>query len=552
MNSPRSFRSPRATPTKDTRPVVYLYKVDFPHNPAKRIRLPETMKDLFAVAGDVLELNRPAKQVYDENNKPITDISKIRAKQNLYISCVPPPDENPQPLYMSRLPRGYATQKLNHPIMKPPKHDPPHENAVQHLAIAQSPYTLKENLRDSMLSIFSILTPAHKNLLPCTPSLTKLVSDTQMFSVEDSMLTQFIGPTSVISGTPLGNQTTEWMMEHLKGKRIEECRFVVTGPPQSGRSTLLSIAVQLFYQKLQLTNESTNYLIVPVNWNLHQIYIDDYQKLYILILGVTLNAVKASRMQYLPIMGALHHWFVSMITVPAFSPIPPAILHFTGFPVDAVVAVAKGIHKAWNDKSGLKAFMTEIVQFPAKIAQVFGFKSHVLVFDHFDASGFVIEPDDHFPEFVGSVNLSDLLSDACSSCPFFVSSEDDGEFFRLFHAEKYTQLSTERLITQKSDKALVVLQSPVTVTMEMCRGCPGYCALFERVCKLASEAMERAAVKSQFSRLKSVVDISRNEILKQEFIKLCLLLAAADSENNFDEEKMNDLMSLADFNVRLR
>ena len=552
MISPRSFRSPRGTPTKDTRPVVYVFKVEFPENPAKRIRLPETMKELFKVAGDVLELSRPIKQVYDENNKPITDISKIQPKMKLYMSCVGPVDENAQPLYKSRLPRNYATQRIKHPIMKPPKRDPPREDAVQHQAIAASPYTIKENLRDSMLALFATLSEGHKSLLPCTPSLTKLTSDTQMFSVEDSMLSQFIGPSSVISGTPLGNQATQWMMDKLKGKRIEECRFVVTGPPQSGKSTLLSIAVQLFYQKLQLTNESLNYLVVPVNWQLHQIYIDDYQKLYSLMLSVSLNAVKASRMKYIPIMSALHHWFISLVTVPAFSPIPPAILHFTGFPVDAVVAIGKDIHKAWNNRDGLKPFMTEVVQFPSKIAQAFEFKSAVLVFDNFDASGFVIEPNDHFPESITSVNLSDLLSEACSACPFFVSSQDDGEFFRLFHVEKYTQLSTERMITQKSDHQLVVLQSTIAVTMEMCRGCPGYCALFERVCKLATEAMERAAVKSQFSRLKSVVDLSRNEILKQEFVKLCLLLAAADTDNNFDEEKMNELMSLPDFSVRVR
>ena len=76
--------------------------------------------------------------------------------------------------------------------------------------------------------------------------------------------------------------------------------------------------------------------------------------------------------------------------------------------------------------------------------------------------------------------------------------------------------------------------------------------MFQRVCGLASESMERAAVKSQYSRLKSVVDISRNEMLKQEFIRLCLLLAAADTDNHFDEERMNDLMSLPDFNVRVR
>ena len=554
MNSPRTIRSPRATPTKDTRPVVYLYKVEFPDNPAKRIRLPANMKELFKLAGEVLELNRPVKQIYDGDNNPITDFAKIQPKMNLYVSCVaPPPEEDDsQPLYKSRLPRDYGMQKINLPPVKQPKPKPRREDALQHQAIAASPFTVKENLRDSMLALFAVLTPEHKSLLPCAPALTKLTNDTQQFCVEDSMLSQFIGPSSVISGTPLGQETTQWMMDKLKGRRVEDCRFVVSGPPQSGKSTLLSIAVSLFYQKLQLASEATNYLIVPVNWLLHQIYIDDYQKLYGLIVAACLNAIRATRMQYIPIMNALHQWFLSLVTIPAFAPLPPSVLHFTGFPVDLVIEIGKGIHKAWNNRAGLQAFLTETAEFPAKIANAFGYKNAVLVFDHFDASGFMIEPNEHFPESESAVNLSELLAKACDNGPFFVASQDDGEFFRLFEVDEFAQLSTERLITDKGEKELVVPQSQITVNMDMCRGCPAYCAMFQRVCGLASESMERAAVKSQYTRLKSVVDISRNEMLKQEFIRLCLLLAAADTDNHFDEDRMNDLMSLPDFNVRVR
>ena len=554
MNSPRSLKPSRVTPPKDNRPFVYLFKTDFPDNPAKRIRLPKTMKELFEVAGEVLELNRPVRQLFDSKNNAITEIDEIEPKMNLYVSCVPPPvDEDAQPMYKSRLPRNYySTEKIHLPPVKQPKHKPRREDALQHQAIAASPYTVKENLRDSMLALFDSLTPEHKSQLPCAASLTKLLADTQQFSVEDAMMSQFIGPSSFISETPLGQQTTQWMIKKLKGMKAEDCRFVVTGPSQSGKSTLLSIAVSLFYQKLQLTDEATNYLIVPINWFLHQIYIEDFQKLYGLMVSTVLNAIRASHMRFVPIMGALHQWFISLVHIPAFPPIPPSVLHFTPFPVNVVVEIGKNIHDAWNRKDGLKRFMNEIVNFPSKMASAFNFKSAVLVFDHFDASGFIIEPGDRFPESRESVNLGGLLSDACSEGPFFVASQDDGEFFKLFNVDKYTHISTERLITDKGEKELVVTQSQITVNMDMCRGCPAYCAMFIRVCKLASEAMERAAVKSQFSRLKSVVDISRNEMLKQEFIRLCLLLAAADTDNNFNEEKLNELLSLPDFTVKVR
>ena len=52
--------------------------------------------------------------------------------------------------------------------------------------------------------------------------------------------------------------------------------------------------------------------------------------------------------------------------------------------------------------------------------------------------------------------------------------------------------------------------------------------------------------------LRSVVDITRNEMVKQELLRVCLLFAAADTENMFDEEKMNKLSSMPELSVKLR
>lgn len=555
MNSPRSLRSPKGTPTKDARPFVYLYKIDFPDNPGKRIRLPATMKELFKLAGEVLELNRPAKQVFDEKNNAITELEKIEPKSKLFISCANPTvDPSDQPLYKSRLPRDFNTQKINLPTVKQPKPKPRRDDAIQHQAIAASPYTVKENLRDSMLSLFASLTPDHKAHLPSSleQALTKLTSDTQQFCLEESMLSQFIGPSSVISNTLLGQKTTQWMMEQLKGMKAEDCKFVITGPSQSGKSTLLSIAVSLFYQKLQLANETANYLIVPINWLMHDVYIADFQKLYGLIVATTLNSLRYSHMQYIPILNSLHQWFMALVNIPAMAPIPPSVLHFTGFPVALVQGIGRNIHKAWNSKGGLEAFLTEVSLLPSKLAHAFGFKAAVLVFDHFEATGFVFEPNDHFSEAEKPVDLAVLFSKACEMGPYFVASQDDADFGKVFKAEDVKkQLTTERIITDAGERELVIPQPAFHMNMEMCKGCPGYCALFIRLCDLAKEAMDRAAVKSQFSRLKSVVDISRNEMLKQEFTRLCLLLAHADADN-FSQEQVNNLLDQPDFTVRVR
>lgn len=557
MNSPRTIRSPRNAQSKDKqRPFVNLFKIDFPDNPPKRIRLPKDLNELLTISTEVLELVRPAKQVFLDYRNPtesIKDIKDLEANAKLYISCAEPVNDEDEPVYKSRLPKNYNTPNLlKLPTVTQPQPKPKREDAVQHQAIAASPYTVKENLRDSLLALYSSLTPEHKAQLNCAPALQKLMLDTKQYIVEDSLLSQFIGPTSVISGDDLGKQTTAWMMDRLKGIKAEDCRFVITGPSQSGKSTLLSIATSLFYQKLQLSNETSNYLIIPINWLIHQIFLDDIQKIYQLMVTTTLNALRGEHMELIPLMGSLQQWFLSLLTIPAYPPIPPIVLHFSPFPHDLINAIGKRIHTAWNRKSGLAEFLNETIRFPISIAHAFGFKNPVFVFDHFDSLGYIIDAPPRFSESKDSVNLSNLVSDVIDSCPFFVASQDDSEFYKLFKITDYKPLQTERMIEPESEHEIMISNPQITLSIDMCRGCPAYCAMFNRLCDMVSEANERAAVKSQFSRLRSVVDITRNEMVKQELLRVCLLLAASDTDNLFDEDKINKLSSMSELSIKLR
>jgi hypothetical protein len=65
------------------------------------------------------------------------------------------------------------------------------------------------------------------------------------------------------------------------------------------------------------------------------------------------------------------------------------------------------------------------------------------------------------------------------------------------------------------------------------------------------EVQQKASIKSRFAKLKSVVDVSRNEILKQEFVRLVLLLAAADVDGQSNEVRMNQVMQLPDYTVKV-
>ncbi|KAK8895575.1 hypothetical protein M9Y10_024045 [Tritrichomonas musculus] len=555
QSSPRSIHSPKKSPQKDTRPFVYLYKVDFPDNPPKRIRLPKDMKELLQTATEVLELPRPAHQIFDSNDEPITEFEKILPKAHLYIVMTPPPPpEDDTPDYLSSPRKAPASPYKKLPIMKQPKSSPKPDDYNQQLQIASHPYTVKENLRNSIISLYASLNQDQISHISFADTIQKLSRDTQQFEFENILLSQYIGPTTVIESTPIGQQTTNWVMEKLKGLPVEDCRFLVTGPSQSGKSTLLSIAATLFFQKLQLANQLKSYLMFPLNWLLQQIYIDDVTKLYHMFVDHSVHMLQICRLELIPIIQSISNWLHNVITIPGIPAIPPTLTHYPGFPTKEFGELGKRIHDTWGRDDGFLAFVTEIVNFPNNLAKAFGFVSAIYVLDHFEACAFQLNPptDKFKDERQPPVFLSEVICKTLNQCPFFIASQNDSEFFNIFSVKDFKQWTTERLITTDEERELVVLQAKVLITKNMCRGCPAYLALYSHVCDLASEVTRRAALKSQFSKLKSVADIARNEMLKQEFLRMCILLGLADTDGNFDENRMNDLMEMEEISIRVR
>ena len=420
MLTPRSIRMSSSQSNFKNKEIeyIYLYKIDFPEVEGIKVKIPkknsknkDSLDPIFEVAFKTLDLLRPPKQLFDENDEPITQFSQIRPDLKVYVSCTTPAvDESQKPLYKSRLPKGYITSQKTLPIVQPPPFTPKPEDSVHHQAIAASPYTVKENLRDSLLTLYSSLTPVHKAHLPCNEALQKLSNETQQYLIEESLISQFIGPTTVLCDQPLGQATTSWAIDRIKGLHPEDYKFVICGPSQSGKTTLLSILVSLFFQKLQLANESDKYLIFPINWLIHQMYIEDIQKLYNLFVTITLNSLKSILMQFIPIINIFQQWFLNLLQQPIFPNLPPGITKFNGFPIPEVTKIGQNIHKAWNSKNGFQQFLKEIFYLPNNLAKCFGFKTAIYVFDHYDSCCLELNIPERFPDSTKSIQINTILN----------------------------------------------------------------------------------------------------------------------------------------------
>jgi hypothetical protein len=59
-----------------------------------------------------------------------------------------------------------------------------------------------------MVSLYASLTPEHEAQLPSAASLERLERDFRKHSIADALLSEAIGPTSVVTNHPLFTQTS--------------------------------------------------------------------------------------------------------------------------------------------------------------------------------------------------------------------------------------------------------------------------------------------------------------------------------------------------------
>lgn len=541
---------------------VNLFKVDFPDDPPKKVFLPSKISQLLKIATDALDLPREAQQIFDVNGKRVTTLEGIEPKTKLFISCTKPiPEVEDEPLYKTRNPIC-ATKEKYVSVKQPPVKEV-RADAKNHQIIAASQKSVKDNVRDALLSLYNSLTPEHRAQLNCNEVLKKLTDDTQQYLLEHFILSQFIGPTSDVIGTDIGRETWNWCMDRLKGLKPEDVKILITGPARSGKSTIVNFLSSIVIQKLIISGDISNYLVCAINWFKYQSYAGDVCKLYDIFLEATLQGLNAAKMQYMPIMSLIKQWMTSARINQSLQTMPAALQNFPGFPVKDLTSVALRINAAYNNKSSLKAFITECVNLPANLANVFGFKNVIAIYDHFDLSGYIIQPYGRFANSKENVLLSAEICHAIEKTPFIVASLNDPDLSKVFSIKKHKNYTTERIVQNKDVPSINVVEPVISLTYDLCRGCPAYCAMYMKVVELAEAETSNRVIKQSFSKIHSVVDSTRRILVKQELGRLFSLLVedndgmSASFDDGitapaFDISDVNKLMSKDEIVVKLQ
>lgn len=548
---------------KHQKKIVYLNKFDFPDEQSKKIYLPKKISQLLTLATDALDLPRDAQQIFDQNGNPITDIEQIENKSRLLISCTKPlPDPSQEPKYKSRTALGKSIRPVV--IPKQPEARQPREDAELQQFLAKSNTSVKENVRNTLVTMYNNLSQSHKAHLECAEALKQLNEESAKFTFDHTSKMQLIGPSTYINDTDIAKSTFEWATNQIKGKKIDDINFAITGPRRSGKTVLLSMFSSIIIEKLIISGEIQNYLPIIINWSRYQPYSGDSHKLFEILCDATFTALKAAKPEFSPILDQIKLWLTksqSDTVLPAF---PPILQAYENLPSAHITVVGQRIAQLYNKtkidpskndsiKNDMESYIQEIVNMPMNLAQVFGFKRVLYVYDHFDTTAFAFaQIVDGKVKPKNSVVLSDVLCNSIRGNPFIVASQDDTEFFKVF-VPNSTVITSERIIRDKGEPAICIDKPNITISYEDCRGCPGFCALFKQVCDDIQSYEDNRVIKLELSKIVSSADLIRKNVIKQGLSKLIEVLTDDTVvDEKFNVEDLDELATIENINVSLK
>ncbi|EAY19381.1 hypothetical protein TVAG_100970 [Trichomonas vaginalis G3] len=534
--------------------IVYINKFDFPEDPSKKIFLPKKQSQLLSLATDALDLPRDAQQVFDTDGNVITNIDDIQPKQKLLISCTKPlPDPELEPKYKSRQPTGRSIRPVI--IPKQPDVIPPRDDAEIQQSLAFRNISVKEGIRNSLVSLYNNLSPQHKAQLESSEALKQLNEQNAKYLFDTYLSKHFICPTLQLDDNDIGKMTWEYALNVLKGKRPEDINITVTGPIRSGKTTLVSMLASLTIEKLIISNEIQNILPIIVNWSNYQPYSGDIHKLFDILCDATFEALNATKPQFKPVLDQIKQWITKAQSESVFPAFPPILQQYKDLPFNHITVVGTRLSNHYNNyKSNPRGYIQEVANFPANLAQAFGYNRILYIYDNFDTTAFAFANNTEGKvKTKSSVILSEILADSIKGNSYILASENDREFYKVFNTDASTVILSERIIKGKDEPDICIEDPTIRITYEDCRGCPAFCALYKDICQLIQNYLDKKVIKLSISKVVSA-DYSRKCLIKASLRKLMELLYhdSADLFYPFKPEDIERVSRAENLNVFLK
>lgn len=566
--SPKS--SPKIKPNLSDRSIqgipVYLVKNSYPRDSPKRYRAKDLEK-LLLDSEKILSLTSHAKRIYTENGKIISNFDDVVAQTTYYISCgekfghgMPSPPKkqatsgigSPSPpaspttrSQQAKMSENSPTGKDKVPLTLAQRRQREVEAFNRLVALSHSTY--QDNFRDASSSMYASLTTGQRKQLTGPEELEKLHNDTQEYYLMNQLLKCSICPTT--SMTVVTDLLNTYCMDLFKGMELDDMKFAVAGPRQSGKSSLVYTMTTRLMRKLQLCDEYSQYLFMTLNFEQETLYLTDVMKLLLLFVNRTFECAYFSNLVLVPAIRPLQQWFISQImgTNPQLPTVCDQVNVIDTNKIFDIIHKIKQTLKS-DETNGLETFIQLVCDIPELLGSALGFKKVIFIIDSFEYSYVQIFPsENYFSYSKGYVTLADALCNALNKNLYITSMQNEELFMECFTCPDAMLLDTDKLLESYQNSSVIDIHNPsLRLTIKDCSGCPGYIVQFLKLVERIDKANNNVAIKTKHSLLQTHADISRLKIIRLELVRFCHLIESAghtkitkdllNQLNNEDEE----------------
>ena len=537
--------------------LVLLVKNAYPRVAPKRY-CAMSLEKLLRDAVQILGLTSHAKRAFREDGSVLKSLEELGEMETLYISCgekfgqgMPSPKKASPTSSPKRAEESPKKEEKKEEKVESPPASPTKENKVKKeiesftKIVAMSTRTTDETMKEATASVYASLDKAGKKRLS---SLQQLHDDVQGELLVHHLLRQSIAPKVV---TDL-HDITGILINKLKLLSMDEVKFAIAGPKQSGKTTVLYALASLLARKLQVSDEASQYLFFPVNFEVEVCELQSHQRLLRLFVATMFQALEYSSLKILPYLEALKRWF-TLCVFGSYLTVPDVVAECGLFNVTKLQELAKSVSAALkkDDDHALEEFMALVCEMPGLFAEACGLRGVIYVLDSFEFCDITITPGrEVFPRSLKPVNLAQCMCKVLSKSPYLVSMQDEQSFLQAFTCNDCEVIDMCGLIPDQVCDAYIATRQPaMRLKISDCMGAPGYIGAFKKLLERVEQMEEHAAFKTSYSMTKTAADLSRKKLIKQELIRLAGFLLVAGNDE-ISKHLLNELADSEQFLVR--
>ena len=354
-------------------------------------------------------------------------------------------------------------------------------------------------------------------------------NDLKRFGLQKHLISQLIGPNT--HDLLFVDELYQWCISSLHSSdiNISSPHISISGPSQSGKSTLLFILVQIYLIATISAQISDSLFFIPINFEKIRPYMNFFE-FYQQMLNLVNTSLRYSAPEVLPFSAYLNSYFSHFSPSPLFITdisktlpkksnikmseyIPPSKQLCEIYP--KIGDFSKSLHSKLNSsniKNSEQLIMEGIASFPVYFAEAIN-KTPILILDHFDCC----------PE-----QYQQIFCDLCQKYPHFVAPKNLNSFSKIFNIKNSVSFSSDLALPEiqqfkaefkEIDKIINVSNLNLTLEPEDCLRCPALLAKFWNVCQ-SYENLKRPVTRAE---------MSQETIAKMKFIELCLALRNIES-----------------------